>query len=343
MNTLSIRRSTLLAFALTLSLLLMATAWTGQSSAKKKSSKKAVPAVGVGDNGAPMFADPNYKALGVKIARRMVPYDFYKHPDQNAMLNAWVNGALDDGVQPLIAFERSYTYPTKLPTVAEYSESLKILLNRFPQVTNISPWNEANHKSQPTVNNPRRAAQYFNQTQIVCPKCTIVAADVLDQKNMTPWLKKFKRYAKKPKIWGLHTYTDANHNKKWSKSNTKKFLKLTRKGDVWLTESGGIVAFNRVYSFNPDRAAVALTRTLNMGFRDKRIKRVYLYSWYGTTVNGEGGFPYLWDSGIIGPDGKPRPSYDALVAWLKKYPSAKKAPLTRKKSRHRRHHSRHRR
>lgn len=338
----TIRKTTLLALAALFTITAIFSVAASQSEAKKKPakqkvSKKVVPAVGIGDNGPTMFADPNYKALGVKIARRMVPFDFYRDPVQLSLLTAWLNGATADGVQPLISFERSYTYPTKLPSVAEYSESLKYLRAHFPQVTTISPWNEANHKSQPTVNNPKRAAQYYNQTRIVCPTCTIVAADVLDQKNMTPWLKKFKRYAKQPKIWGLHTYTDANHNKSWKKSNTQAFLKLTKKGDVWLTESGGIVAFNRVYSFNPNRAAGALTRTLNTGFRDKRIKRIYLYSWFGTTQNGEGGFPFDWDSGIVGPTGKTRASYDALVAWLNKYPNAKTAPLTRKpKSRHRR-------
>ena len=296
---------------------------SGASAAKKQ--KQPTPIVGIGDNGWTMFSDSNYRALKLKVARRMVPYDFYREPNELWMLRMWLEGAKAAGVQPLLSFERSYKYPTKLPTVAEYNESLRFLLGEFPWVTTISPWNEANHKSQPTVNNPKRAAEFYNQTRITCPKCTIVAADVLDQTNMLPWLKKFLKYAKKPKIWGLHTYTDTNRNKPWNKSTTKKFLKAT-KGDVWLTESGGIVAFNISYGFNPKRAAGSITRTLNLGLKDKRIKRVYLYSWNGTTLAGEGGFPFAWDSGIVGPDGAPRPGYGALQAWLAKYPAAIRTP-----------------
>jgi hypothetical protein len=300
----------------------LVTAAASDAAARKRPPKVLVknpPLVGVGDNNAPMFADSNYRALHMPIARRIVPYDFYQDPGQLAALTAWIQGALADGVDPLISFEHSYTYPTKLPTVAEYLESLNYLRQHFPAVTTISPWNEANHKSQPTVNNPRRAAEYYNATRQACPSCTIVAADVLDQKNLMPWLKKFKRYAKRPKIWGLHSYTDTNHNKSWKKSTTRAFLAATT-GQVWLTEVGGIVSFNYTYAFDPARASVAITKALDLGLRSPRIKRIYLYCWFGSMFDASSGFPFKWDSGIVQPNGDPRPGYFALRNWLSLHP-----------------------
>jgi hypothetical protein len=302
---------------------------SGSAKSKAKGKGKNTPAkvtvpplVGVADNNAPMFADPKYRQLGSKISRRIVPYDFYQDPAQLASMDAWMRGAQGAGVDPLISFEHSYTYPTKLPTVAEYAETLKFALNRYPNLKTISPWNEANHKSQPTVNNPKRAAQYFNITKTICPTCTIVAADVLDQKNLLPWLAKFKKAAKKPKIWGLHSYSDTNGNKTWNKSTTKAFLAQT-KGQVWLTEVGGIVAFSYKYAFNPQRAAQATTRALNLGFKDPRIKRIYIYCWFGSLNPGQGSYPYIWDSGVVNPDGSARPAYFALQNWLKLHPRVK--------------------
>lgn len=326
----SSQRSTLAAISLLVALIAICFALPAQADAKKK-AKKVTPIVGVGDNNWPMFHDNNYKALGTKISRLVIPYDFYRNPVELERTRLWLEGARASGVDPLVSLHRSEKYPTKLPTVAEFSESVKFLLSNFPWLKTISPWNEANHKSQPTVKNPKRAAQYFNQTKILCPSCKIVAADVLDQTNLQPWLKKFLRYAKKPKIWGLHSYTDANRNKPWKKSATLKFLRAT-KGEVWLTEVGGIVAFNRTYAFNPDRAAVALKRTLDMGFRDKRIKRIYLYCWFGSMSDASSGYPYDWDSGLVDPDGKTRTGYNTLKSWLDKNPKARASVKSRKKS-----------
>lgn len=284
-----------------------------------RAAKKAkTPIVGIGENNAPMFSDPRYLALKTKVSRRMVPFDFYQDPYQLGLFTAWINAATAAGIEPLIAFERSYTNLTKLPTVAEYAASLQYLRSNWPAITKISPWNEANHRSQPTAKNPRRAAEYFNQTKIICPSCTIIAADLLDQDTLLAWVKKFKKYAKNPKIWGLHAYTDTNRNKPWKKSITKKFLAAT-KGDVWLTESGGIVAFGNAYAFSPGRAAKSITRTLDLGLKSPRIKRVYLYSWFGAMNDGSSGYPYIWDSGLVSPDGTLRPGYNSVKNWLAKH------------------------
>ena len=57
---------------------------------------------------------------------------------------------------------------------------------------------------------------------------------------------KFKRYAKRPRIWGLHSYGDTNHFKPLSLTATRQLLRKVR-GEVWLTETGGIVRFSTRY------------------------------------------------------------------------------------------------
>ncbi len=99
-----------------------------------------------------------------------------------------------------------------------------------------SAWNEANHTSQPTSKKPKMAARYYNAMRQDCRSCTIVAADVLDSKDMLAWVKKFKRYAPSARIWGLHNYKDAN-----DAAGTTKLLLKAVKGQVWLTETGGIL------------------------------------------------------------------------------------------------------
>lgn len=275
----------------------------------------ANPDVGIGDNGPAMFLDPNFRALNTNIARKIVPYDFFKSPAAVQDLRSWVTNATALGIEPLISLEHSHVKPKKLPGIGEYKKSLGFLRKNFPNVTSLSPWNEANHVSQPTWNKPERAAEYFKATQRACPQCKIVAADVLDQKNMLPWLDKFKQAAgPRANIWGLHSYADSNKDIPWGKSATKKMLGAVN-GKIWLTEVGGIVAFKDNFVYNEKRAAKAVVKTLTNAKKSPRIERVYLYCWFGA-VQPPMTPPYIWDSGLVSASGALRPSYGALTKWL---------------------------
>jgi hypothetical protein len=201
----------------------------------------------------------------------------------------------------------------------------------------MSAWNEANHHTQPTYNRPRRAAQYFNIMRRECKGCKVVAADVLDGKNMLPWLATFKRYAKSPRIWGLHSYGDTNHFRPFRYTSTRQLLNAV-KGEIWLTETGGIVRFGRGFpggSNGEARAAKAVKRTFQVARMSGRVKRVYLYHW-----DADPRF-LTWDSAFVAANGRARPALDVLrkelnkqrklsrlpaVPKLRKYPK-KKLPL----------------
>ncbi len=285
----------------------------------------ATPLVGIGDNAPEMFADPHYLELKTKISRKIVAYDFYHHADERFEFKRWMDAAELAGVRPLIAFSASIRSPRRLPTTGAFRKSFDYVRKNYPKVRDFSVWNEANHRSQPTRDNPKRAAQYFNSVRTRCASCKIVAADVLDQSNMLTWIATFKRYAKKPKIWGLHSYTDANRNRSWKRSTSKRFVDAVS-GEVWLTEVGGIVSLQSVYRYNERRAAQGLRNTLRYVLADRKIKRAYIYSWYGTKQP-KSRRSYKWDSGLLSWNGaEVRPGFYALRSWLKGHPKAIQSP-----------------
>lgn len=290
-------------------------------------ASQAKPMVGVGDNGANMFKDQNYRSLEMPISRKVIAWDFYQHPDEVADLDTWLINAREVNVDPLISFGGLSTRAStrRLISVKEYKVMFTYFRERYPWVTSISPWNEVNHASQPTFNHPRRAAQYYNLVKKMCPGCNIAAADVLDQPNLWPWIKTFKKYAHHPTIWGLHNYGDVNYSTPWRKSYTKRFLKAVR-GQVWMTETGGIIALGKKRDYNIDRGTIGVRNTLKLASRSKRVTRVYLYSWYGTEApagyenrkHGKKHKADRWDSGIVGPVGEPRPAFWELKKLLGK-------------------------
>jgi hypothetical protein len=283
----------------------------GLAAAPEKSD--AAVLVGIGDQDASMFTDQLFTDLRVKRARYFPSWNVALKPQEATWLAQWLGQAQATRTEPLISFTAALgsgcpQRPCKLPTVREFTRAFKAFRERWPQVTVISPWNEANHRSQPTFKNPKRAAQFYNVVRANCRGCRIVAADVIDEVNMERWLKVFKRTAKKPRIWGLHNYRDTNKRKGQRLGGTRRLLKAV-KGDVWLTETGGIVKFvlpNRrtLFPFSPSRANTATKRMFELAKRYRsRIKRLYIYHWRQSSTDNR------FDAGLVDRDGKPRPAY----------------------------------
>ncbi|MBA2644757.1 MAG: hypothetical protein H0U80_04870, partial [Solirubrobacterales bacterium] len=236
--------------------------------------------LGLSEQKLGMWQDARFAALGVRHVRLIVAYDLVLKNDFSRY-DAWMAAADARGMDVLIAFNHATNSNTRLPSVSQYRKAVRNVRARYPRVKAMSAWNEANHTSQPTHRNPRRAASYYNALREECRGCRIVAADVLDQTGMEKWLSTFKRYARAPKLWGLHNYGDANHFKPLKRTGTAKLLKLV-KGEVWLTEAGGIVRFGRYYRggrAGEARAARATQQTFALARMSSRIKRVYLYHW----------------------------------------------------------------
>jgi hypothetical protein len=271
-------------------------------------------AVGIADNKSDMFTDPRFTALKVKYVRIMVPYDAIHDVQERTWLDGWMAGAKQNGLKPLVTFDRSRKRTSRNPTPAQMASAVKSLRKRYPFVKEFATWNEANINKQPAT-----VAKWWLAMRKACPSCTILGADLLDRSNVGTWAKRFVKAAKRtPKVWGLHNYVDANRG---STKGTRALIKAV-KGDVWFTETGGVVARNNAstVSFPTGAAHAAKATTFVLKTLAKvspRVKRVYLYHWntgVGDTTDADD--DRTWDSGLIGPDDQPRPALTVLQQYL---------------------------
>jgi hypothetical protein len=278
---------------------------------------QARPRVGIGDQNFLMFQDKRFQKLHVELTRLALPWDWYRNPSYVTFMDRWVYTANQAHVRPLIAFNRNwrrggdrYRVPTSL-----LRKSFKMVRTRYPEITDFSAWNEANHTTQPTAKSPRLAAKYYKTLKAACPKCTIVAADVLDTNDAPAWIKKFKRYAPKARVWGVHSYKDPNNGTTW---HTRELLKLV-KGQVWLTETGGIKRLKpargsrgngRFSTLSGQAKAVKRVYGLAKLF-PRRIKRIYFYQWQQDPKA-------RWDSAFLDRKGHVRPALAALRAGMRR-------------------------
>jgi hypothetical protein len=261
------------------------------------------PVVGIGEQGAAMFMDKRFADLGIKHARLVVPYDATRRRIERDLATVWIAEARRTGTEPFITFGHSRETPKKLPSVSEYRAAFASFRRMFPDVVVYAPWNEINHNSQPTVDAPRRAAQYYNAMKAQCPTCTVLAGDVLDQRGMVRYLKTYQRHLEgEPAIWGLHNYADTNR----FRSTGLRDMLATVKGEVWLTETGGLVQFGSAFPRDEQRAARATAYALEQARDNERVGRIYLYNWTGADAKAR------FDAGLIAPDGTARPAYDVL-------------------------------
>jgi hypothetical protein len=287
--------------------------------------------VGVGDQHAEMFSSRYFRALNVRIARLVVSYDAVLRDTPEAPeVDRWLAAAKEADVEPLVAFQHvrgcyvgkhgriPRSWKCHLPTRTEFKRGFRAFKQKYPWVRHYSPWNEANHRSQPTAANPRRAAQYYNIVRTVCSRCTIVAADVLDEGRFVKWLEEFRRWAHgTPRIWGLHNYQDTNN---FTTSGTRLMLKAVR-GQIWLTETGGIVN-SPARRFSPRRAAKATRFMFKLAHISPRIRRLYVYSWTGVSRR------VRFDAGLMNRHGRPRRAYWVVKGFLKRARGSSGEPVS---------------
>ena len=152
--------------------------------------------------------------------------------------------------------------------------------------------------------------QYYRALRSECPSCRVLAAELLDMPNMVSWVKSFRRDAGfDPRYWGLHNYIDTN---RFRTTSTAALIEAT-KGELWLTEVGGIVdrtGRTKVgFEESPSHAAEAVRWLFDrLVPLSPRITRVYLYHWNAGAA-GES-----WDSGLIDRHGKSRPALAVMRA-----------------------------
>ncbi len=283
--------------------------------------------VGISEQDARVFSQPAWQALKLKRTRYVVAWDYYKDPGQVAETTTFMNTAKQFNQDVLVMFTahrgcwngRSYSKRSvcRAPSTSAYKTAVRTFRRAFPSVKTFAPWNEANHVSQPTANSPKRAAQYYDVLRKECKGCKVLAADVLDQSNVTSYLRSFIRYShNRGRVWGLHNYKDVNRRQSKGLTNVLR----TVPGEVWLTETGGITTFlTSGFKTSASRAASSTKYMFQLadrfdskrsGYKSK-LTRLYVYRWFGEPGGN-------FDSGLVNPDGSPRPAFAQFEKYAKR-------------------------
>lgn len=271
--------------------------------------------LGIGEQHATMFDDPLFGWLGMKTARIVVPWDVMRMPHDRERVRVWLDKTRLLGIDPLVAFGRSWGRRghRKLPTLSQYRNAFVRFREMHWDVDTFIPWNEANHPKQPTWKRPDMAGRFYNAIRAECARCTIVAADVLDTPGMTRYVEKYQRVLReRPKVWGMHNYGDAYGRKSTA---TRQMLRITT-GELWLTETGGVVRRPRgrtgVTMKRRLRDAAAATRyVLRLSVALPRVKRIYLYQWREVREA-------PWDSALIAANRRLRPAFRVAAQFLRR-------------------------
>ncbi len=276
---------------------------------------------GIGDESALMFHEPLFGQLHTKIVRYIAPYDAVVHRATLNQAITFIQAAEIAHEQVLVAFYHSENTPTRLPSVATYQHDVQRFVKYFPHVRQYQSWDEANRGNIAHVlASPSAAAsaRYYQALLRVCKGCTVIGLDVLDAANISPtleYISEFKREIGRlrtvmPKIWGLHNYSDINRFESW---RTRELVRALG-GQVWLTETGGLVQFGGAF---PNRNGSGLTRAARVlkymfavaGSRSQ-IKRLYVYDWTG------GNSRTRFDAGLMNAHDQPRAGYIVVCKAL---------------------------
>jgi hypothetical protein len=276
---------------------------------------------GLGDEQDEMFSNSLWKQLHTKIARYIAPYDAAVRPYSLAKATAWIHAAEAQHQQVLVAFYHSEYTPTTMPSLATYQKDVAKFIKLFPHVTQYQSWDEANRGNiRGVLASPSAVldAQYYQALLRACRGCAVVGLDVLDAQEIGPtltYISEFKREiyhleTVMPKIWGLHNYSDINRLESWRTSDLLRALG----GEIWLTETGGIVKFGGAF---PNHNGSGLTRSAKVlkymfavAGAQSQIKRLYIYDWTG------GSSSTRFDAGLMNAHDQPRAGYVVVCKQL---------------------------
>jgi hypothetical protein len=276
---------------------------------------------GIGDESPAMFGNPLWQRLHTKIVRYIVPYDAVRHPYSLDQAKIWIGEAEARRQQVLVSFYHSEYSPFTIPKTSVYKRDVAKFIRLFPHVREYQAWDESNRGYIPhylASPSAARTAMYYRALLHVCRGCTVVGLDVLDGENIYPTLNyiyQFKReiyrlHTVMPRIWGLHDYSDLNRLESWRTSDLIRALG----GQVWLTETGGVVKFGGAFPNRHGsglwRAARVLSYMFGVARSHPQIKRLYIYDWTG------GNARTRFDAGLTNPRGRARPGYVVVCKHL---------------------------
>jgi Glycosyl hydrolase catalytic core len=268
---------------------------------------RAASAVGVGmSDGRPgLFDSEHLRDLDFQYVRLVLPWDAAR---RDGTWNAWLARASTQGWPVLIA----PTAAGPAPSATDYEAALRDLLARYPAIESVEGWNEPNHGSQPTAGKPALAAAYFEAARRACTsQCTAVAGNLLDAGSMGTYLAAYRAaLTTDPAVWGVHNYYDATY----FQSRGVDQVAAIAQGEVWITETGGLVSFSpngpgTGLPADEHRAADGLRWLFTLTSQNPRVSRMYLYGMWQQPWN-------AFDSALVRVDNTEREGMAVVRAYV---------------------------
>jgi hypothetical protein len=279
--------------------------------------------VGIGDQSDDIFTHPDFKRLKIKRVRYFIPWNAFGRPDEMGKAEAYVRAAKAARVSVFmhISSENLVRRKAKLPSKTRYRREVTRLVKHFRKL-GIREWgsrNEANHDSQATWRSPSRAAYEFKVVRRACKRCTVVGLDLLDQRGVARYIKRYFRalgsYRRYVRTVGIHNYADVNRRRT---TGTRTIIRTVRRynkrAKFWLTETGGLVRLSTSWPYSTRRAASRLSYMFRVTKRYRRyISRLYIFCWTGSPRGSR------FDAGLFNPDGSRRPGYRVVARNIKRF------------------------
>jgi hypothetical protein len=272
-------------------------------------------AIGLGDQSAAVFKAKNFRALKVKKVRYFLRWDAMRVGYARRAADQYIRAARRAHVRVFLHISTNdYRHrKAKLPSTRAYKRYVGNLVRHYHRlgVREFGVWNEANHFSEPTYKNPRRAAQFFHIMRGLCRTCTIVALDVLDQRGTDSYISRFYRALSHrdriaARLIGIHNYGDTNrHRTSGTRAIIRAVHRHNRHARFWFTETGGIVRLGHSFRCSTTRAAGALKYMFHLARVYRHgVSRLYAYNYYAPKKACQG-----FDSGLVTHAGKARKGY----------------------------------
>jgi hypothetical protein len=275
---------------------------------------------GLSDYEPRSFSDPRVGELGIHLARDVVPWNAALRKSDRAEVTAWLTAVKHARqITPFITFEHA-SNSSRAPSPGQYLHAFLAFRKLFGWVKEFSPWDEANHASQPIARNPHLGALYYNLLAAHCPGCTVTAPDLLDSDaNFERWALEFAHYAHPyPKVWPFNPYSSVSVD---SPARIEQMLQAVR-GQIWFSEVGGVVWWKfrgRLIYHGPSYAARIAHFIFDFAKLSPRITRIYYYHWRSPGVPGHTPRKARWDSGLIDAYGRARPALWVVAQRLHRH------------------------
>jgi hypothetical protein len=286
--------------------------------------------LGVSDSKAQTLDEPFWNGLGINRIRVVLPFDVVgatgdagrrRREDWETLRTA----ANARGVRLHVSFAasadvRSPSGEALAPTLEEFDAGFRAFRERYPEITEISPWNEPNNpdgRTYPLAADPVLAANLWLRAQAICPSCTIVAGDFAGIENDDAYVDAYQgtllAAGAIPAVWAFHDHGDINSFQAEGPDSARvaRYYLSKLQGPwvgsrIWINEVGARFRDAGGLVWGDESQQLATQFLLGLATLDPRIDAIYYYNYSNGCMTA--GRCATQDRGLLSPtpqDGSP--------------------------------------